>query len=269
MEAPGFAPERVAPLRVVSTGAMGVSTAFVAAAADRLGARVKRSYGATEIPTITTADASDTVERGRETDGRALGLGRVRTVDPATGLDVGPGERGEVWFEGPEMFAGYLDRSANRDAMSGPWYRTGDLGVLDEGGWLRIVGRLKDLIIRAGENISPHEVERVLHEHPAVRQAVVVGYPDERVGERVAAFVVVDGTFGLEECRAWFAGAGRGPVQGARAGHRRRCHTRACLQASPTSPTSAPGRCHPMTGTAPHTGGDMPARVEGNDGQWT
>ena len=208
MEAPRFTPERVASLRVVSTGAMGVSTAFVADAADRLGAQVKRSYGATEIPTITTADATDTAERGRETDGRALGVGRVRTVDPDTGRDVGPDERGEVWFEGPEMFAGYLDESANRSAMTGPWFRTGDLGVLDEGGWLRIVGRLKDLIIRAGENISPPEVERVLHEHPAVRQAVVVGYPDERVGERVAAFVVADGTFGLDECRAWFAERG-------------------------------------------------------------
>ena len=204
---PGFSAERVASMRVVSTGAMGVSTDFVTDAADRLGAQVKRSYGATEIPTITTCHFDDTAERGRETDGRALGEGEVRTVDPVTGIDVGPGEAGEVWFRGPEMFAGYLDPEATDDAVSAGWFRTGDLGELDGDGWLRIVGRIKDVIIRGGENIAPAEVQRVLEDHPAICQAVAVGYPDAQLGERVAAFVV-GGPFGIDECRDWFRRAG-------------------------------------------------------------
>ena len=208
MDAPGFTTEGVAPLRLLSTGAMGVSSAFVADASERLGARVKRTYGATEIPTITTSEAGDPPERGRETDGHALGDGEVRTVDPATGRDVPAGVPGEVWFRGPEMFAGYLDRASTQRALHRGWFRTGDLGELDDDGWLRIVGRLKDVIIRGGENISPAEVERVLVEHPSVRQAVVVGYPDDRVGERVAAFVVSDDGFDLDRCRDWFADRG-------------------------------------------------------------
>lgn len=202
---PLFSPERVASLRVISTGAMGVSTEFVDAAAEQLGAFVKRSYGATEIPTITTTAWADPVERARSTDGRTTGAGQVRTVDPTTGLDVGPGRPGEVWFRGPEMFDGYLDAEATAAAMTDGWFRTGDLGELDADGWLRIVGRIKDVIIRGGENISPAEVEGVLERHPSVRQAVAVGFPDDRLGERVAAFVVADDTFDLTECRQWFA----------------------------------------------------------------
>ncbi len=74
---------------------------------------------------------------------------------------------------------------------------------MDHEGWLTIVGRTRELIIRGGENIVPAEVERVVEAHPAVRQAVVVGYPDARLGERVAAFVVTDGPMGVEECRRW------------------------------------------------------------------
>jgi acyl-CoA synthetase (AMP-forming)/AMP-acid ligase II len=187
---------------------MGVTPDFVAAAASGLGAQVKRSYGATEIPTIATCRPDDPVERCRETDGRALGEGAIRTVDPATGRDVGPDEPGEVWYRGPEMFVGYLDAEDNRGALERGWFRTGDRGVLDADGWLRIVGRLSDVIIRGGENIAPAEVERVLEEHPAVRQAVVVGAPDDRLGERVAAVVVADGAFDLATCRAWFAERG-------------------------------------------------------------
>jgi len=111
---------------------------------------------------------------------------------------------GEVWVRGPELFVGYADAGHTREATHRGWFRTGDLGVLDTGGWLTIVGRIKELIIRGGENVAPAEVERALEAHPAVRQAVVVGYPDEHLGERVAAFVVGDGDFDLERCQTWF-----------------------------------------------------------------
>jgi acyl-CoA synthetase (AMP-forming)/AMP-acid ligase II len=87
----------------------------------------------------------------------------------------------------------------------GRWYRSGDLGVIDDDGWLRVTGRLSDIIIRAGENISASEVEATLEAHPSVRHAVAVAVPDPDVGERVAAFVETNAPFDLDACRAWFA----------------------------------------------------------------
>jgi acyl-CoA synthetase (AMP-forming)/AMP-acid ligase II len=107
------------------------------------------------------------------------------------------------------MFAGYADAEQTAAVIApGGWFRTGDLATVDEEGWLRIVGRLKDVIIRGGENISASEVEAALEAHPDVRQAVAVGYPDPLMGERVAAFVVGPVSFDLSTCQQWFAGRG-------------------------------------------------------------
>jgi non-ribosomal peptide synthetase component E (peptide arylation enzyme) len=114
-----------------------------------------------------------------------------------------------VWLQGPELFVGYADAGRNAGTItSDGWFRTGDVGVLDDDGWLRIVGRIKDVIIRGGENISAVDVEHLLESHPSIRQAAAVGYPDERLGERVCAFVVSDDLFGLHECRRWFESNG-------------------------------------------------------------
>ena len=107
------------------------------------------------------------------------------------------------------MFAGYADEGQTAAVIArGGWFRTGDLATVDADGWVRIVGRLKDVIIRGGENISASEVEAALEAHPAIRHAVAVGYPDPLMGERVAAFVESAAPFDLEECRRWFAGRG-------------------------------------------------------------
>jgi 3-phosphoshikimate 1-carboxyvinyltransferase len=99
---------------------------------------------------------------------------------------------------------GYVDQSATAAAFTEDgWFRTGDLGTLDADGWLTITGRIKDVIIRGGENITAAELESVLEAHPAVRHACVVGYPDERFGQRVCAFVVADGRFDLAASTAW------------------------------------------------------------------
>ncbi len=129
--------------------------------------------------------------------------------EPETGARLPSGAAGELWVRGPEMFAGYADRDQT-GAVIAPdgWFRTGDLATVDGEGWLRIVGRLKDVIIRGGENISASEVEAALEAHPAIRHAVAVGYPDPLMGERVAAFVEAAEPFDLEECRRWFAGRG-------------------------------------------------------------
>ena len=175
----------------------GVTPAFVAEATERLGARVKRSYGSTEAPTITSSTARDSARRAAETDGRPVGQCELR-LEPD----------GELWLRGPELFAGYADAAQTRAAVTRGWFRTGDLATVDGRGWLTIVGRKKDVIIRGGENIAAAEVEDVLVAHPAIREAVAVGYPDEQLGERVCAFVVSDEPFDLEQCRTWFVERG-------------------------------------------------------------
>jgi acyl-CoA synthetase (AMP-forming)/AMP-acid ligase II len=207
--APGFSPDRVRSLRQVSCGGAGVTPAFVRSAAAALGCRVKRTYGSTEAPTVTTSTLDDDVDRAAEADGRPVGVAELRVVDPETGLDRAAGETGEVWVRGPELFVGYDDPAATEAAFAaGGWFRTGDLGTVSTDGWLTVVGRLKDVIIRGGENIAASEVEGVLEAHPAVRQAAVVGAPDQQLGERVCAFVEADAAFGLDACRAWFAERG-------------------------------------------------------------
>jgi len=204
--APGFTSEAVRSLRLISCGGSGVTPTFVEITSQVLGCRVKRSYGSTEAPTVTTSTMDDPVERAARTDGHPVGQAEVRTVDPTTGVDVPIGHAGEVLVRGPELFVGYDDPDATAAAFAkGGWFRTGDLATIDPTGWLTIVGRIKDVIIRGGENIATMEIESVLEAHPSVREAVVVGEPDPRLGERVCAFVVLDGPFTLADCRAWFA----------------------------------------------------------------
>ncbi|MEY2476170.1 MAG: cyclohexanecarboxylate-CoA ligase [Actinomycetota bacterium] len=198
MGASDFAPARVESLRLVSSGGAGVSPGFVTEASTLLGCRVKRTYGSTEAPTITTSTPTDTKERARQTDGRPVGEAEVRL-----------GTDDELLVRGPELFAGYADVEQTKHVVErGGWFRTGDKATIDRDGWVTIVGRIKDIVIRGGENISVAEVEAVLESHPAVRQAVAVGVPDARLGERLVAFVVTSKAFDLAACRDWFADQG-------------------------------------------------------------
>ena len=200
MGAPGFSSHAVESLRLVSSGGAGVTPAFVESASAALGCVVKRTYGSTEAPTITTSQPGDDPDKARSTDGRPTGSVELR-LDP---------QSGEVLARGPELFVGYLDPSQTAAAFTDDgWFRTGDIGRLDDG-WLTIIGRLKDIIIRGGENIATAEVEGVLEAHPSIRQAVAVGVPDPRLGEQVVAFVLLtpDASFDLDECRRWFEAQG-------------------------------------------------------------
>jgi cyclohexanecarboxylate-CoA ligase len=186
MDAPTFDPARVASLRLISSGGAGVSDAFVAEASERLGATVKRTYGSTEAPTVIT-------ER------HVIGTAEVRL-----------GTEDELLVRGPEVCVGYLSPADNADAFTDDGYfRTGDRAAIEATTHaVEIVGRIKDVIIRGGENISAAEVEAVLEAHPAVRHAVAVGYPDEQMGERVAVFVEVEQPFDVDAARAWFSARG-------------------------------------------------------------
>ncbi len=199
----------VSSVRLISSGGASVTPAFIEDTARTFDCRVKRTYGSTEAPTVTTSTNDDPFEIARDTDGRAVGDADLRISDPETGAPLRRGAAGELWVRGPEMFAGYADAAQTAAVIArGGWFKTGDLATVDADGWLRIVGRLKDVIIRGGENISASEVEAALEAHPDVRHAVAVGYPDPLMGERVAAFVESTAPFDLEECRRWFSSRG-------------------------------------------------------------
>jgi acyl-CoA synthetase (AMP-forming)/AMP-acid ligase II len=175
-----------------------------------LGLAVYHCYGSSEHPTVTSGVVDDPLGKQLHTEGRAIIGSEMRFVDDDGG-DVPPGEDGEICTRGPELFMGYLDGSLNEAAfLPGGWYRTGDIGRLDEGGYLLITDRKKDIIIRGGENISSKEVEAVLLGHPAVADVAVVAAKDERMGEVVRACVVLapGATLTLEEVRDHFFAAG-------------------------------------------------------------
>jgi cyclohexanecarboxylate-CoA ligase len=179
--------EDVSSFRLFSTGGANISTEAVRRAGAKLGCDVKRAYGSTEVPTLTATRFDDPSAERIETDGRAIGDGEMRIVRE-DGTDAEPGEQGEIWARAPEMFSGYRNAALN-DFADGGWFRTGDLGTVDARGYLRVTGRLKDIIIRGGENISAKELEDLLIQHPSIGDVAIVGYADARLGERVCAFV--------------------------------------------------------------------------------
>jgi len=154
------------------------------------GVGIVSGYGMTEAPIMTMASVRDTDQVLAETEGRAVDGTELIAVK-LDGGRAGVGEEGEIRVKGPMVMRGYLDGSLDADAFDADGYlRTGDLGVLDDAGNVRITGRVKDIIIRNMENISAKEVEDLLFTHPKVADAAVVGLPDARTGERVCAVVV-------------------------------------------------------------------------------
>jgi cyclohexanecarboxylate-CoA ligase len=177
--------------RLFSCGGADVDPTLVAEAAERLGCVAKRVYGSSEFPTVTTCGPDDPPARRIGTEGRPIGAAELRLVDDA-GEIVPAGAEGEVVARGPDCFLGYRDAALNAEAFTPDgWFCTGDLGVLEPGGYLRISGRKKDIIIRKGENISAREVEDLLAAHPAVAEVAVVGLPDAAAGEIACAVVRV------------------------------------------------------------------------------
>ncbi len=149
-------------------------------------------YGQTEAsPGITQTRDQDSLELKTSTVGRALPNVEVKIIDPATGDEVPIGVQGELCSRGYHVMKGYykMPEATAKTVDSDGWLHTGDLAIMDKNGYCKITGRIKDMIIRGGENIYPREIEEFLYSHPKVKDIQVVGVPSEKYGEEVAAFI--------------------------------------------------------------------------------
>ncbi len=200
LDHPQCRPEHVRRFKTVGLGGSTVPAAVTRRLSD-LGMLVFRSYGSTEHPSITGSRPSAPEDKRLFTDG-----------DARPGVEIKLGPDGEIFSRGPDLCLGYVDDDLTAQAFDEDgWYHTGDIGVLDEDGYLTITDRKADVIIRGGENISALEVEEILLGMPAVAEAVVVAAPDERLGEHTAAVLRIrDGHVmpSLDDVRAHFRTAG-------------------------------------------------------------
>ena len=151
------------------------------------------TYGQTEAsPAMTMSKTNDPIEKRVETVGQKVPGVEVKIVDPETGAELPPNTTGEIVGRGYNIMKGYYKMpEATAQTVREGWLHTGDLGMMDEDGYFKITGRLKDMIIRGGENIYPREIEEFIYTHPAVRDVQVVGVPDRRYGEEVLACVIL------------------------------------------------------------------------------
>jgi cyclohexanecarboxylate-CoA ligase len=180
-------------IRAFACGGADVPPKLILDATRRLGCCAVRVYGSTEHPTVSACGFADDIDKRASTDGRAVGATEIRIVD-ADDREVAPNTVGELLVRGPEQFLGYLGSdSRGTHPTHGGWFHTGDLGAVDDDGYISISGRKKDIIIRGGENLSVREIEVLLLEHSQVADVAVVGMPDPVLGERVCAFVVPRG----------------------------------------------------------------------------
>ena len=197
-------------MRFVGLGGSPIPNA-VAERADDLGISLVRAYGCTEHPSVTGSAHADPKEKRIHTDGRPLDWVEVRTVDE-DGRDTGVGQPGEILTRGPDRFGGYTDPALTAQSIDAEgWFRTGDVGVLDPEGYLTITDRVKDIIIRGGENVSAAEVEQLLAHMDGVAEVAVVAAPDERLGEHGCAFFRMQAGVeapDLDAVRAHLAAAG-------------------------------------------------------------
>ena len=192
MEHPDVSRRDLSSWKSAVAGGAQVPEALVRRVEDSLGVDFTIVYGQTECsPVLTNSRPSDSAEDKGLTIGQPLPHTEIRIVDPVSLETVPIGASGELWARGYFTMLGYFDmpEASAKTVTADGWVLTGDLAVMDERGYCRIVGRLKDMIIRGGENLFPAEIEEVLYRHPAVAEAAVVGLPDERWGEVVGAFI--------------------------------------------------------------------------------
>ena len=181
----------------------------VARECQQLGIKLLSVYGSTESSPHAVVNLDDPLSRFMHTDGYAAAGVEIKVVDDAR-KTLPPGCEGEEASRGPNVFMGYFDEPelTARALDEEGWYYSGDLCRMDEAGYIKITGRKKDIIVRGGENISSREVEDILLQHPKIHDACVVAMPDERLGERSCAYVVLKAphhSLSLEEMAAFFS----------------------------------------------------------------
>ncbi|MBJ7336399.1 MAG: AMP-binding protein [Mycolicibacterium sp.] len=187
LDDPLCTPVHHALIKASSLGGAAVTPDLVRRA-DALGIVAMRGYGCTEHPSISLGSVTHSLEHRANSDGKVCAGVEVRVVGD-DGTQVARGKPGELLTRGPDLFCGYTDASLNDDAFADGWYRTGDIGRLDDEGYVTIVDRKKDIIIRAGMNVSAAEIEAALIAMPQIADIAVVAAPDPRTGEHACAFI--------------------------------------------------------------------------------
>ncbi len=185
-------PSILPALRFISGGGAPMPPELHCEVRDEIGGMgCANGFGMTEGVIMAINDPRDTDEHLMSTSGRALDGMEIRAVD-ASGAPLPPDTEGELQIRGVGLFQGYLDESLNDDAFDDDgWFRTGDVGRLDADGYVTVTGRMKDIIIRKGENISAKAIEDLLYAHPKIADAAVIGVPDDERGEMVCAVVTL------------------------------------------------------------------------------
>jgi acyl-CoA synthetase (AMP-forming)/AMP-acid ligase II len=194
-------------MHTIFSGAAPLAPELAAAVRARFPVRVRQGYGLTETSPTTHFHPLRHARDEPESIGPAVPNTECRLVDPDTDVDVGPGERGELWVRGPQVMLGYRNQPEATAAcldVDG-WLRTGDLATVDADGWFHIVDRVKELIKYKGQQVAPAELEAVLLAHPAIADAAVIPVPNEEAGEIPKAFVVLRTPLTAEEVMAWVA----------------------------------------------------------------
>jgi len=176
-------------LRSFLCGGAPIPSVLIERAANELGLKVCSLWGMTEALSGTLTEPSRAAEKSASTDGRPQDGMEVRIVD-LEGRPVPAGQSGRLLVRGAQMFKGYYKRPELQTFDSEGWFDSGDLAYTDDDGYIRISGRVKDILIRGGENVPVVEIENLLYKHPAVAAVAVVGFPDARLGERGCAFIV-------------------------------------------------------------------------------
>jgi acyl-CoA synthetase len=197
LDHPDFTPAHAANMERIGLGGAPVPVEL-GRRAERLGIKIIRAYGSTEHPSTTGSQFDDPADQRHTTDGPVLPGVEIRLVDP-DGADVPDGVAGEILSRGPELCFGYTNPALNDAFDDDGWYHTGDIGVVDEHGCLTITDRVKDIIIRGGENLSAAEIENAIAGVPGIAEVAVVAAPDARLGEHACAVVrMVPGTDPIE-----------------------------------------------------------------------
>jgi acyl-CoA synthetase (AMP-forming)/AMP-acid ligase II len=179
-------------LRYIMWGATPVTESVARVVTERTGVRWLPAYGASEVPVIAANPVRDADAWRLDSAGLPPAGVELRVADLDSGEALPPGETGEIQVKSPSVMAGYLPDEATAEAFADGWYRTGDVGWLEPGGWVHLTDRSKEMIKVNGFQVAPAELEAVLHSHPAVLDCAVFGIPDERAGEVPVAAVQLD-----------------------------------------------------------------------------